>query len=144
MHFDFYHRKEYMNNLNLNICELSSLSNWAGTDSTFSVVMVSSHWATPRTRPRLMLWTIRMGFHCNMQNTSHCTETDNNTDSHWVVYTCYRSRYRYQSRCRSVWIDHQYVIWSLTIEFFTNIQGWHYCLCSYIFAVFIFIYNNWW
>ena len=22
------------------------------------------------------------GFHCNMQNTSHCTETNNNTDSH--------------------------------------------------------------
>ena len=71
------------------------------------------------------------GFHCNMQYTSHCTETDNNTDSHWVLYTCYRSRYRYRSRCLDHYIYFQHYLPGVCLfPWMTNQFAWNLSDCK--------------
>ena len=62
-------------------------------------LMALSDWQWPRLRQRL----IKNGLYRIVWRCTHCTKTDNNTDSHWVLYTCYRSRSRSWSRPLSVW-----------------------------------------
>ena len=72
-----------------------------GSGYTWNVsIMIFSHWATPRTIPR----PIKMGLTV-ICRTLHTAPIQ--IDSDWVLYTCYRSRYRYRSRCHSVCIDHK-------------------------------------
>ena len=61
-------------------------------------VMVYSQWQWPRPKPRqIKNWLQRIVWSC-----SHCTETEDNTDSYWVLYICHRSG----SRPLLVWWHH--------------------------------------
>ena len=62
-------------------------------------LMAQSHWQWPRLRQR----PIKNGLYRIVWRCTHCTETETETDSHWVLYTCYRSR----SRPLSVWLSHE-------------------------------------
>ena len=66
--------------------------------------MAQSHWQWPRPRQR----PIKNGLYRTVWKCSYCTETETETDSHWVLYTCYRSRSGSRSRSRSlsVWLSH--------------------------------------
>ena len=67
----------------------------------FLDLMVSSHWQWPRPIP------IKNGLQRIVWRCSHCTEIEDNTDSHWVQYTCHQSRSRSQSLPLLVWGNHK-------------------------------------
>ena len=57
-------------------------------------IFLSSNGAVPLT----VAETDDIGFYGIVWRCSHCAETEDNTDSHCVLYTCYRSRFGSRSR----------------------------------------------
>ena len=74
-------------------------------------------------RPRPIERRIKCGLYTVVWRCSYCAETDDNTDSNWVLCTC--SRYLSRSRSLAVWMDHNTWkrITSYQWSFFVSFKG---------------------